>query len=109
MSPTIHNILQIAVMALITALTRFLPFICFKDENKRPKVVLYLGKVLPYALMGMLVVYCLKDISFASYPFGLPALAAIVVTAALHAIFKNSLISIFSGTVLYMLLTQFVV
>ena len=93
MSFEMHNIIQIAIMALVTALTRFLPFICFKNENKRPKMVLYLGKVLPYALMGMLVIYCLKDVEFSSYPFGTPEMLGILITAILHIVFKNSMIS----------------
>lgn len=108
MSFELHNVIQIAIMALVTALTRFLPFICFKDENKRPKIVLYLGKVLPYALMGMLVVYCLKDVEFSAYPFATPELLGILITAILHIVFKNSMISIFGGTIVYMMLTQFV-
>lgn len=108
MSFEMHNIIQIAIMALVTALTRFLPFICFKNENKRPKMVLYLGKVLPYALMGMLVIYCLKDVEFSSYPFGTPEMLGILITAILHIVFKNSMISIFGGTIVYMVLTQFI-
>ena len=108
MSFEMHNIIQIAIMALVTALTRFLPFICFKDENKRPKIVLYLGKVLPYALMGMLVVYCLKDVEFSAYPFATTELLGIFITAILHIIFKNSMISIFGGTIAYMMLKQFI-
>ena len=108
MSFEMHNIIQIAIMSLVTALTRFLPFICFKNENKRPKMVLYLGKVLPYALMGMLVIYCLKDVEFSSYPFGTPEMLGILITAILHIVFKNSMISIFGGTIVYMVLTQFI-
>ena len=108
MSFELHNVIQIAIMALVTALTRFLPFICFKNENKRPKMVLYLGKVLPYALMGMLVIYCLKDVEFSSYPFGTPEMLGILITAILHIVFKNSMISIFGGTIVYMVLTQFI-
>ena len=108
MSFEMHNIIQIAIMALVTALTRFLPFICFKNENKRPKMVLYLGKVLPYALMGLLVIYCLKDVEFSSYPFGTPEMLGILITAILHIVFKNSMISIFGGTIVYMVLTQFI-
>lgn len=108
MSPVLYNIIQIAIMALVTASTRFLPFICFKDETKRPKIVLYLGKVLPYAIMGMLVVYCLKDTSMLSYPYALPELLGIAITAVLHILFKNSMISIFGGTIIYMMLTQLV-
>ena len=71
-------------------------------------MILYLGKVLPCAVMGMLVVYCLKDVAFLQAPFGLPELIGIVVVALLHLWKRNSLLSIGVGTVAYMLLVQFV-
>ena len=103
-----HDILLIAVAVLVTMATRFLPFLIFGEKRKTPAIIEYLGKVLPCAIMGMLVVYCLKDVSFLSAPFGLPELIACVVVAALHVWKRNSLLSIGSGTVCYMLLVQFV-
>ena len=97
----------VAVMALVTAALRFAPFI-FLSGKKTPKVITYLGKVLPYAVMGMLVVYCLKDVSFSSAGKFLPQLIAVAVVAVSYIIKKNTLISIVGGTVCYMLLVQFV-
>ena len=103
-----HDILLIAVAVLVTMATRFLPFLIFGEKRKTPPIIEYLGKVLPCAIMGMLVVYCLKDASFLSAPFGLPELIACVVVAALHVWKRNSLLSIGGGTVCYMLLVQLV-
>ena len=103
-----HDILLIAVAVLVTMATRFLPFLIFGEKRKTPPIIKYLGKVLPCAIMGMLVVYCLKDVSFLSAPFGLPELIACVVVAALHVWKRNSLLSIGGGTVCYMLLVQLV-
>ena len=103
-----HDILLIAVAVLGTMATRFLPFLIFGEKRKTPPIIEYLGKVLPCAIMGMLVVYCLKDVSFLSAPFGLPELIACVVVAALHVWKRNSLLSIGGGTVCYMLLVQLV-
>ena len=103
-----HDILLIVVVALVTMLTRFLPFLIFGEKRKTPDIVLYLGKVLPFAIMGMLVVYCLKDVSFLSAPYGAPELIGIAITAGLHIWRRNSLLSIGVGTVSYMLLIQFV-
>ena len=103
-----YNVAMIAVMTLVTMLTRFLPFLIFGEHRKTPELVLYLGKVLPCAIMGMLVIYCLKDVSFLSAPFGVPELLGIAVVAALHLWKRNSLLSIGVGTVFYMLLVQLV-
>ena len=103
-----HEILLIVISALVIAATRFLPFLIFGDKWKTPPIIEYLGTVLPCAIMGMLVVYCLKDISFLQSPYGLPELIACTVVAALHVWKRNSLLSIGGGTVCYMLLVQFV-
>ena len=103
-----YNIALIVVMALVTMATRFLPFLIFGEHRKTPELILYLGKVLPCAVMGMLVVYCLKDVAFLQTPFGLPELIGIVVVALLHLWKRNSLLSIGVGTVAYMLLVQLV-
>ena len=103
-----HDVLLIVVAVLVTAATRFIPFLIFGEKRKTPPVVEYLGKVLPCAIMGMLVVYCLKDVSFLNSPYGLPELIACAVVAALHVWKRNSLLSIGGGTVCYMLLVQLV-
>lgn len=103
-----HNFIMIVVCTLVTMLTRFLPFLIFNEHRKTPEIVLYLGKVLPCAIMGMLVVYCLKDTVFFSAPFGIPELLGIAAVALLHIWKRNSLLSIGVGTVFYMVLVQLV-
>ena len=102
----LHSFLIVMVVALVTALIRFLPFLLFK--SKTPKAVLYLGKVLPPTIMGMLVIYCLKGVSFLSTPHGLPEIIAVLLVVVLHKWRHNTLISITVSTAVYMLLTQFV-
>jgi len=101
-----YNIGMIAVMALVTMATRFLPFLIFGEKRKTPELVLYLGKVLPCAIMGMLVVYCLKEVKPLAYPYGIPEALGILFVAALHLWKRNSLLSIGAGTVFYMVLLQ---
>lgn len=103
---TVHSLLIVAVMAVFTALTRFLPFFAFPEGRKRPKVITYLGTVLPYALIGMLVVYCFKSVSVFAYPYCIPELLAVVLVAALHIWKRNTLISVFGGVIFYMVLVQ---
>ena len=89
-------------------LLRFLPFFVFGSGKETPKFITYLGKYLPYAIMGMLVVYCLKGISFVTAPHGLPELIAVAAVVLLHLWKRNTLLSIGGGTVLYMILIQVV-
>ena len=103
-----HSVLIVAVAALVTMSTRFLPFLIFRDGRKTPEIVTYLGKVLPCAIMGMLVVYCLKDVDFLSQPFGIPEILGCVFVAVLHLWRRNSLLSIGAGTVFYMILVQLI-
>ena len=103
-----YNVWIIAVAALVTMATRFLPFLLFGNGRKTPDIIVYLGKVLPYAIMGMLVVYCMKDISFLTAPYGIPELLGCVAVAALHLWKRNTLLSIGAGTVFYMVLVQLV-
>ena len=103
-----YSALLIAVVAIVTLLLRVLPFIIFGGKRKTPEIVTYLGKVLPYAIMGMLVVYCLKDISITSFPFGIPEVIASSAVVLLHLWKRNTLISVGVGTVLYMVLIQYV-
>lgn len=103
-----YNVILIAVMALVTMSTRFLPFLLFREGKETPKLITYLGAVLPCAIMGMLVVYCLKDVQILQAPYGLPELLGILIVAVLHIWKRNSLLSIGVGTVSYMLLVQLV-
>ena len=99
-------IAAIAVMAAVTFLTRALPFLLFDRGEAPPKIVLYLGRVLPPAIIAMLIIYCLKGISFASPAGWAPQLIAVGAVVALHLWKHNNLLSIFGGTVLYMVLVQ---
>lgn len=103
----LHSVLIIIVAAVITFLLRALPFLIFGGKRKTPQFISFLGGVLPYAVMGMLLVYCLKDVAFASAPFGIPELIACAVVALLHVWKRNSLLSIGVGTVLYMVIVSF--
>lgn len=106
MSSPEHSLILIAVMAGVTMLIRFLPFLVFRKGTPGP--VLFLGDVLPYAIMGMLVVYCLKNVSLFGADHGLPEILAVLAVAALHKWRHNTLLSIAAGTVLYMILVQIV-
>ena len=98
----------IAVIALVTAALRFLPFAIFKGDREVPAIIEKLGRTLPFAVMGMLVVYCLKGVSFAGLDGFLPALIACLVVGLLYVWKRNTLISIVCGTLCYMLLVQVV-
>ncbi len=103
-----HDILMIVVIALATMATRFLPFLIFGEGRKTPPVITYLGKVLPFAIMGMLVVYCLKDVAFLQPPFGVPEILGCAIVAVLHLWKRNTLLSIGVGTAAYMLMVQLI-
>lgn len=105
---TLHSILIIAVAALVTAALRFAPFLIFGKGRRTPPLITYLGKVLPCAIIGMLVVYCMKDVQPLQYPYGIPELLGCAIVALLHVWKRNSLLSIGVGTLAYMLLTQLV-
>ena len=100
-----NAVILIAVMAAVTILLRFLPFWIFR--NQTPPYITYLGKVLPSAIIGMLVIYCLKDVRLTSHPHGLPELIAAACVVGLQVWKRNSLLSILTGTVVYMILVQF--
>jgi Predicted branched-chain amino acid permeases (azaleucine resistance) len=101
-----HEAILILVMSLGTILLRALPFLVFRE--KIPAYIIYLGKVLPAAIIGMLVIYCLKDVTILTAPFGLPELAAAACVVGLQVWKRNSLISILGGTAVYMILFSFV-
>lgn len=104
----LHAALLIAVASLVTILLRFLPFLIFGSKRKTPDYILFLGRVLPFAIMGMLVVYCLKHVSFLTTPFGLPEFLSVLLVVFLHLWKRNTLLSVGGGTVCYMLLVQLV-
>ena len=98
----------IAAIVIVTALLRFLPFWVFGSDRKTPAIIDKLGRILPYAVMGMLVVYCLKGVSFASVSGFLPTLIATLLVTVLNVWKRNTLVSIMCGTVCYMVLVQLV-
>ena len=102
---TLQKIITIICVILGTMVTRFLPFLIFPEGKEPPGIVKYLGTVLPYAEMGLLVVFCLKDVP-GSRTFGIPEAIAILEVVALHLWKKNMFLSIAGGTILYMVLVQ---
>lgn len=105
---TTQTLLTVAAIALGTMLTRFLPFLLFPAGRETPRYVQYLGKVLAPAVFGLLVVYCLKDVTLLSGSHGLPELIAIALVVGLHLWKRQLLLSVAAGTVAYMLLVQMV-
>ncbi len=103
-----QEIATIALCVVATMATRFLPFLVFSPKRETPSYIKYLGKALPCAIFGMLIVYCLKDVDFTVGSHGLPEIISIAVTTALHLWNKQMLLSMLGGTVCYMLLVQFV-
>ena len=101
-----HSLVLIAVMALITMLLRFMPFLLFSKNTPGP--IVYLGEVLPYSIIAMLVVYCLKDVDFLGTTHGIPEIISVLLVVILHKWKHNTLLSILGGTVCYMLLVQIV-
>ena len=103
-----QQIITIAMCVLGTMATRFLPFLVFSGKRPTPKYIQYLGKALPSAVFGLLVVYCLKNVNVLAGSHGLPELMALAVTVGLHLWKRKMLLSIAGGTVCYMLLVQLV-
>ena len=102
------TILSITVMAVVTALLRFLPFMIFRGDKKTPDFISYLGKVLPYAIMGLLVVFCLKSVDFRGGVHGLPEIVSILVIVLAHWWKKNTILSILVGTICYVAIVNFI-
>ena len=100
----LHSLAVILIMAALTAALRFLPFVMFSKGT--PKTIMYLGNLLPNAIMAMLVVYCLKNVSLAAGSHGIPEALGVLLVAVLHKWKHNMLLSILGGTAVYMLLVQ---
>ncbi|MDD3252127.1 MAG: branched-chain amino acid transporter permease [Lachnospiraceae bacterium] len=101
-----RELLIVAAMIAGTLVTRFLPFLIFPAGKATPRFVDFLGKTLPFATMGLLVVYCLKGVQLLAAPHGAPEFLAVLVIVLLHRWKSNSLLSIGAGTVVYMFLVQ---
>lgn len=103
-----QQIATIGVVVLGTVTTRFLPFLVFPAEKPTPRYIQYLGRMLPSAALGLLVIYCFKDVSLFSGNHAVPELLSVAVVAALHLWKRQMLLSIAGGTIFYMLLVQLV-
>lgn len=101
-----QQIATVAILALATSLTRFVPFVLFRG-SRIPRYIHYLSQVLPPAVFGMLVVYCMKDVDFSAGSHGIPELAGVALTVGLHLRWRRMLVSIMGGTLCYMLLVQY--
>ena len=101
-----HAIIIIAVMGGVTLATRVLPVLVFGRSEKIPEFILYLGKVIPYTAMGLLIVYCLRDVSVLHGSHGLPELIAMAAVTGSYLWKRNAILSVIIGTVLYMFLLQ---
>ena len=103
-----QEMLTVAAVVTGTIVTRFLPFIIFPANKKTPPAITFLGQMLPAAVMGLLVIYCFKDVSFVSGTHGIPELLATAVTVLLQVFVRNMLLTIAGGTIFYMYLVQYV-
>lgn len=103
----VQTFITILAVALGAMVTRFLPFFLFPEKKTQPEVIRKLSKLLPPAMMGLLVVYCLKGVSISTFPYGLPELISIIIIVVLHRWKRNVLLSIGVGTICYMILVQY--
>ena len=103
-----HAALVILIMGLVTLATRLLPVLIFGRGEKVPDYILYLGKAVPFTAMGLLIVYCLKDVSVVESPHGLPELIALAIVSGTYLWKRNTILSVVVGTVVYMVLVQMV-
>ena len=103
-----QEMLTVTAVVAGTMVTRFLPFIIFPANKKTPPAITFLGQMLPAAVMGLLVIYCFKDVSFLSGTHGIPELLATAVTVLLQVFMRNMLLTIAGGTIFYMYLVQYV-
>ncbi len=103
-----HALIIIVIMGLVTLATRIVPVLIFGRGEKVPDYIMYLGRTVPYTAMGLLIVYCLKDVSITSAPHALPEIIAMAVVIGSYLWKRNSILSVVVGTVLYMFLVQVV-
>ncbi len=104
----VETLITVGALVLGTVATRTLPFLLFPPHKETPPFVLYLGRILPYAVMGLLVVFCLKGVTVTASPYGLPEVLAILCILVLHLWKSNMFLSIGGGTLIYMMLVQYV-
>lgn len=102
----VHSVILIAVIAAATVMLRFLPFVIFNGKREVPRYIMFLGDKLPYAVIGMLIVYCLRNVRFGAASDWLPSFLSVIIVAVLHIWKRNTLLSIVGGTLVYMFLVQ---
>jgi branched-subunit amino acid transport protein AzlD len=105
---TLNLLIMILVVTAVTVFTRAVPFLFFAGKDRPPAYVLYLGKILPPAVMAMLVVFSVRNTDILAFPYGIPAFSSLAIVILLHIWKRNTLLSILSGTALYMILVQFI-
>ena len=103
-----HAALVILIMGLVTLATRLLPVLIFDRWERVSDYILYLGKVVSFTAMGLLIVYCLKDVSVMESPHALPELISLAVVSGTYLWKRNTILSVVIGTVIYMILVQMV-
>ena len=103
-----YALIIIVIMGLVTLAARIVPMLIFGRDEKVPDYIMYLGRTVPYTAMGLLIVYCLRDISFASAPHALPEIIAMAVVIGSYLWKRNSILSVVVGTALYMFWVQVV-
>lgn len=101
-----YTVCAILIMTVVTFGTRVAPFMFFGKDKATPKIILYLGNYLPPAVIAMLIVYCLKNVSLSTFPFGIPEAVGVMTVAGLHIWKRNNLLSIIGGTIVYMIFVQ---
>ena len=106
MDKNIYSIITVAIVSFVTILLRGISFIAFKNGKEVPPFIKKLGNLLPYGIMGLLVVYCLKDTAVMSHPYGIPELISVSLVVAIQAWKRNSLVSVLVGTACYMILIR---
>lgn len=109
MSEQMHAIIIIFVMGLVTIATRLIPvFVLGRSDKKVPNYIMYLGKVVPYTAMGLLIVYCLKDVNIVGASHGLPEFIALAIVVVSYLLKKNTILSVVIGTITYMVMVQII-
>lgn len=103
-----HAIIIMLIMGIVTLATRILPVLVCENKEKVPEFIMYLGKVVPFTAMGLLIVYCLKDVSVIEAPHAIPEIIALAVVVTSYLWKKNTILSVVGGTAVYMLLIQVV-
>ena len=101
-------LILIIVMGAVTLATRLLPYLVFGTKDTIPPLIVYLGRIIPYAAMGMLIIYSLKEVSISEAPYGIPEVLSVAAVAISYVWKRSTIFSVLAGTILYMVLVQMV-